>query len=88
MTSQINSSGHYVNDKHCIVTFNLSNVTNLELNGFYRKNIINELAICHKHDGFRFDLDSAVGIGGWIEAKQVLIDVQPDTALKAASNPQ
>ena len=77
MTDQIDGKGHYVLDKHAVVTFTLEGVTGLQVDGFSSQNVIAGLEVERLVRGFRITLHPCYGLAGTLEAAQVTVDVTP-----------
>jgi hypothetical protein len=79
ITNQLNEKGYYVTDKHAVVSFTLIDVINLELFGF-GQNVISELEIEQIEQGYRLAVKPCYGLHGFIEAKKIIVDLQPANA--------
>jgi len=77
MTDKIDGEGFYVLDKHVVVEFMLEDVSGLNLTGFNFQNVIFELSIEKKEEGFLLDLAPCYGLAGTIEAKNLSIRLHP-----------
>ena len=77
MTDRIDDIGYYVLQKHVVVEFVLEDISELDLGGFTRPNVVSSLA-CHKTErGYRLTLDAYYGLGGTIDARAVTIRLHP-----------
>jgi hypothetical protein len=72
VTSEADDRGHFVLDKHAVVTFALEDIIDLQLNGFSHQNVILGL-----------QLEPNSGLNGIIRCRRVLVDFvagNPDDA--------
>ncbi len=75
-TDKVDDKGYYITEKHAIVVFNLIEVTDLELYHF-SQNVIFELGIEKTKQGYKITLAPCYGLTGFLEAKNIIIDIQP-----------
>lgn len=68
-TDKVDDKGFYVLDKHVVVEFVLEDILGLNLSGFSVQNVIFELGIEKKEQGFLLELAPCYGLAGTIEAK-------------------
>jgi hypothetical protein len=83
MTSQVDSHGYFVLDKHVIVSFVLERITNLHLADFNQQNVIFGLILKQTTQGYEITLEGCYGIEGTITADRVAIEFQPGLPLIA-----
>jgi hypothetical protein len=76
-TNGVNERGEYVFDKHAVVTFELEDVTDLELADFSHQNVIFDLQVEPSDDGFRLTLWPSYGLAGWIKARVIRVGLEP-----------
>jgi hypothetical protein len=76
-TDKLDERNYYILTKHVVVEFVLTDVSELELNGFSNQNVLFGLAIEKKDAGFRLSLDPCYGLAGTIEAKTIRIRLTP-----------
>jgi len=77
MTTDLNATGGYKIDKHCVVLFLLEQISDLELADFSGQNVIFGLQI-EKHDaGYRLELSPCYGLAGYLVAKSIEIKFEP-----------
>ena len=77
-TPELDAKGCFVCTKHVIVTFQLTDVCELELTGFNHQNAILGLSLSRQPNGnLLLELDPAYGLGGAIEAGSVEISLEP-----------
>jgi hypothetical protein len=77
MTSEIDSDGHFVLDRHAVITVWLEEITDLELGDFSPQNVIGNLDIKPHESGFRVTLWPIYGVGGHIDAARVTLSLDP-----------
>jgi hypothetical protein len=78
MTPEVDSSGFYVLKNHVIAHFQLTGITNLELQGFNPQNVIFGLSLSRTaHGNLRLELDPCYGLAGFIEARSMTIRLHP-----------
>lgn len=78
MTSELDARGHYICTRHVVVVFKLSWIGSMELDGFNHQNALEGLKVSRTDDGeVRFDLEAAYGLGGFIQAREVEIGIEP-----------
>ena len=77
MTSEVNAQGHYVLDRHAVVTVWLEGISDLELGDFSSQNVIGNLDIKPHESGFRVTLWPIYGVGGHIDAARVTLSLEP-----------
>jgi len=75
MTDQIDADGYFVLDKDALVTFYLRDISNLKIENFGSQNVICGLDLVKEENGYRLDIDPCNGVGGWIGAKSLRIEV-------------
>lgn len=78
MTSEVDDRGYFVCTRHVVVTFKLSRISRIELDGFNHQNALDALEVSRTGDGeIRVDLDPAYGLGGFIQARELEISITP-----------
>jgi Immunity protein 50 len=77
MTKQVDSKGYFVQRKHVTVEFLLEGITELELNGFSRQNVIFGAEISRTKDGFCLSLDPCYGLAGSLTAAKMRMKIEP-----------
>jgi hypothetical protein len=83
MTSEVDAEGYFVLGKHVIVSFRFEGVTNLELNDFNHQNVITELSLSRTAENdLRLELLQCYGLFGFIEARKVMIALEPGRPAK------
>jgi hypothetical protein len=91
-TGEVGRDGHLVLDRHAIVTFTLSGVMDLQLDGFSSQNVIGGLVLRRAPDrperrgylaldplpqDIEIELEPCYGLGGLIRSRAVSIAFQP-----------
>ncbi len=76
-TDQIDKDASLLRDKHAIVTFRLKDVTDIDLAGFNRQNVIFGLELQSTDDGFKLSLLPCFGFSGTITAGEISVDYEP-----------
>ena len=78
MTSEVDAKGYFVCTRHVVVTFQIAWITAMELDGFNHQNALDALRIGRTEEGeYRLDLEPAYGLGGFIQAREIAISIQP-----------
>jgi len=77
MTREVDEAGYYKNVKDVMVSFELSGVTELSLEGFNHQNVIFGLFIERSDNGYRIGLEPCYGLSGAITAKTVRVALEP-----------
>ncbi len=75
MTNQLDSSGHYILDRHVLVNLVMEGITDLSLSDFHLPGIVSQLWIKKVGDSFRIAWDASYGVSGTITAKSVRIEL-------------
>jgi hypothetical protein len=89
-TGEVRQDGHYVLDRHAVVTFVLTDVVDLKLDGFSNQNVIGGLVLRRAPDradrqGYftplpqdvEITLEPCYGLDGFIRARSVSIEFKP-----------
>jgi hypothetical protein len=74
MTSRTHASGHYILDKHAMVTLFLSEIEALELYDFNQQNALMGLSLEYSGEHFTLSFDAAYGLAGKISARQLRLE--------------
>jgi hypothetical protein len=64
MTNKTGADGHFINEKHCVVSFVFDEITDLDLGGFSPQNVINGLSLTAAAEGFELVLQPCYGLSG------------------------
>jgi hypothetical protein len=76
MTDKVDPQGHYVLDKHAVVTVTLDQVTQIALSHFNLPGIILDLSITREDDSYQFSWEGSYGVEGTLRAKQISFDLR------------
>ena len=78
MTNKVDARGHFVLDKHVVVTLALEGVSVISCTSFDMvPAIIFDLEITSLDQGFRLEWSASYGVSGSISAKEVRITLEP-----------
>jgi Immunity protein 50 len=78
MTSEVDARGYFNCTRHVVVVFKLTCIGMMELDGFNHQNALDGLKISRTDDGeIRLDLEPAYGLGGFIQARELEIGIEP-----------
>ncbi|ESQ88312.1 hypothetical protein ABAC460_16765 [Asticcacaulis sp. AC460] len=77
MNADTDEKGYFRLDLHCLVTFTLSGVQDVELEGWNHQNALMGLEITKTGDVYRLDLDGAWGVQGFMTASHIAIELEP-----------
>ena len=76
-TYEADGQQYFVRDKHAVVTFELKDISDLELSDFSQQNVLACLDVMGDSSGVHIQLYPSYGIGGRIDAGQVTVSVTP-----------
>ena len=68
---------YFVREKHAIVTFELGDISDLDLSDFSAQNVLSSLHVERDGEVFRLRLNSSYGVGGRIDADQCSVSLEP-----------
>ena len=92
MTNEVDANGYFVLDKHAVVTFELSGIMDLQLEGFRAQNVLGQLILRRAPDrperrhhmtlsplreDIEVELEHCYGVFGLIRARSVSISIEP-----------
>lgn len=77
MTREIDKQGYYVHAKDVTVDFILDGISDLHLDGFSHQNVVGNIKIEKKGDGFLLTLWPCYGLAGSLEASKILVRLRP-----------
>ncbi len=78
MTSEVDARGYFICKRHVVVFFKLLWISSMELDGFNHQNALDGLKVSRTNDGeVRLGLKPAYGLGGFIQAREVEIAIEP-----------
>jgi immunity protein 50 of polymorphic toxin system len=75
--SEVDAQGHLRTDKHAVVTFELKDISDLELFDFSRQNVLASLEVARDGKAVHILLHPSYGLGGRIDAGQVVVSLTP-----------
>ena len=75
--SEVDAEGHLRTDKHAIVTFQLTDISDLELFDFSSQNVLAGLEVVQEGSRIRIELSPSYGLGGRIDAGGVTVSFSP-----------
>jgi hypothetical protein len=76
-SNRTDAESYYILEKHVVVDFTLEGISDLELIQFSHQNVLGNLSIEKKSDGFKLVLWPCYGLAGKIEASNVSISLRP-----------
>jgi hypothetical protein len=76
-TSVISPTGHYVTEKHAVVTFEFREIVNIDLAHFNHQNVLSAIIIRNTDDVFELLLGGCYGLQGSIFGKGLSVSVEP-----------
>jgi hypothetical protein len=74
--SDLTESGHYRQDRHALVTFTITGVAALKLEGWNHQNVLSELWIDQADDCYILHLPDIHGVDGEIHAASISIEIE------------
>jgi hypothetical protein len=77
MSERVDSRGYYFREKEATVTFRLARILDLELADFSSQNVIGSLEVVQTPASIRLALWPIYGLGGYLEAERVAVEVEP-----------
>ena len=77
MTDKIDEDGHFVLDRHVLVTLTLGEIKAVSLDHFTTTGIVGRMRITRADKRYRIEWDSSYGVEGCITAKSLRIDFEP-----------
>jgi hypothetical protein len=72
----VHTLGHYITNKHTIVSFLLEDISGLHLDGFNDQNVISGLGLDRSDHGYTLILEDCYGINGSIECARIFIEME------------
>ncbi len=75
-TGRTNSRGHYVTEKHAIVSLLIEDITSMELSDFNNQNVLFSLRV-QQAKSFEVFLEGIYGVTGRIAAKKLSLELKP-----------
>lgn len=77
VSAETDEHGHYRTDRHAIVTVVMEDVVSFDLRDWMRQNVLFDLVIEARDDGWSLTFDASCGLAGVIVAKHLRIGVEP-----------
>jgi hypothetical protein len=77
MTKDVDESGFYVLDKHCVVELEFDGIRNLIFDGFNEQNVLLDLNIEKIESSFRVSLNPSYGVQGSFETDKLSFRIIP-----------
>ncbi|WP_420471700.1 MULTISPECIES: hypothetical protein [unclassified Brevundimonas] len=77
MTPEVDAAGYFVLEKHCLLTFILQDVFEVDLDAFDEGAILMGLTVLRHEQGMTLDLDPVIGVGGRISARGCRVEYLP-----------
>ncbi len=74
-TNRVNPKGFYICDKHCIVTFTLDDITDVEFAHFNHQNVLSSLAFGRENEELMMTFWASYGVEGTVKARKFTIEV-------------
>ncbi|HEY9715969.1 MAG TPA: Imm50 family immunity protein [Trichormus sp.] len=72
-SNELDEHGNFVQIKDAVVTFILTEVSDLALNEFNQQNVIFSLDVTSVDDGFVLEMQGSYGVAGTISAKSISV---------------
>jgi hypothetical protein len=76
MTKEVDATGHYICDRHIIVTFELGEILEMNVDGFNNQNVVSGLDIEKREDGMELILHPCYGLSGTILTDSIAITLK------------
>jgi hypothetical protein len=76
-TDRVDAQGYFARQKHAVVSFLLSGISELELAEFNHQNVLGSLNLTSKDSAFELTLESIYGLAGKVTALRVEINFVP-----------
>ena len=76
MTDALSPSGHYISDKHIIVSILMEEITGLNLDDFNHQNVLSCLVVAIDDDGVELTLGGCYGLQGRIRCKSIRVLIE------------
>jgi len=75
-TGRTNSRGHYVTEKHAIVSLLMEDITSIDLSDFNHQNVLSSLRV-QQTKTFEVFLDGIYGVTGRIATEKLSVELKP-----------
>ncbi|MDQ8027509.1 MAG: hypothetical protein REJ23_02195 [Brevundimonas sp.] len=80
MTPEVDAAGYFVLEKHCLLTFILQDVFEIDLDAFDEGATLMGLTVLRHEQGMTLALDPVIGVGGRISARDCRVEYRPREA--------
>ncbi len=77
MRNEVNEAGYYKTDRHAIVSFAFSEISEMSLNDFNNQNVLSVLSVEKVGDQFELILDQCYGVNGRVLMQRLSVDFEP-----------
>lgn len=78
--SDLDDNGYYRTDRHAIVVFEVTGISEMQLDGWNRQNVLYEMRIVAAEGGQEVHMTTSYGVEGKIVAKSVKVSLEPRNA--------
>lgn len=75
-TNRINKSGHYIAERHAIVSFIMEDIAQLQLNDFNEQNVLSSISVTPVETEYEIILGCCYGVSGHIRARKLSFDLE------------
>lgn len=78
--SDTDANGYYRMDRHATVSFEISGISEMQLDGWSRQNLLYEMLVTPGEAGYEIRMSTSYGMEGKIVAKNLNVIVEPQKA--------
>jgi len=82
-TNQLDEAGEFVRDKHAVVTFKLTGITDLSLEGFSHQKVIFGVEVEELDGRLKLELQPSYGVVGAVTAERISLELLPGKPARA-----
>jgi hypothetical protein len=75
--SDLDANGYYRTDRHAIVSFEITGISEMQLDGWNRQNVLYGMWITSTGESYEVHMPTSYGMEGKIVAKTVRVSVEP-----------
>ena len=75
-TNRVNKYGHYITEKHAIVSFIFEKIAQLELANFNQQNVVSSISVGLSENGYEVILGDCYGVSGRLEAGRLSFEFE------------
>jgi len=86
--SDLDTNGYYRTDRHATVAFEVNGISEMQLDGWNRQNVLYEMWIAAAEEGCEVHMTTSYGVEGKIVAKSVKVSLEPRNASEAGNAPK